>query len=95
MNWRRQRNENVAQDGELAAMKAVRDGELAAIEERERERQLEKNQGGVDDAEGGTGRERERTGGNGTKFELQMCVLSAAKRFFSAVNAGMGLRGFE
>ena len=95
------------QDGELAAMEereygrhleenqVAQDGELAAIEERERERKLEKNQGGVDDAEGGTGRERERTGGNGTKFELQMCVLSAAKRFFSAVNAGMGLRGFE
>ena len=83
----------MAQDGELAAMKAVRDGELAATEERERERQLEKNRGGVDDAEGGTG--RERTGGNGTKFGLQMCVLSAAKRFFLAVNAGMGLRGFE
>ena len=49
----------VAQDGELAAMKAVRDGELAAIQERERERQLEKNRGEVDDAEGGTKRERE------------------------------------
>ena len=82
------------QERELAAMKAVQDGELAAMEERERERQEEKNRGGVHDAEGGTERERGRTGGNGTKFGLQMCVLSAAKRFFSA-NAGMGLRGFE
>ena len=40
-------------------MKAIWDGELAAMEEQERERQLEKNHGGVDDAEGGTGRERE------------------------------------
>ena len=49
----------VVEDRESAAMKVVRNGELAATEERERERRLEKNRGGVDDAEGRIERERE------------------------------------
>ena len=77
------------QDRELAAMKAVRDGELAAIEEQERERQLQKNQGGVDDAEGGTGRERENWRNWDEVWAAHAC-LECGEKFFLGCKCGNG-----